>query len=169
MTEKKIRVLVAKPGLDGHDRGAKVIAYSLRDAGFEVIYSGLRQTTDSIVRAAIQEDVDVVGLSILSGAHLALTRRVAEGLKAQGADDVVLLVGGLIPDEDIPALKEIGVKEIFTSGTSINQVVESIKKHVQIERLRFRMVQGLRMIWPKRGFKGSRFQGPLWRSERRGR
>ncbi len=130
MTEKKIRVLVAKPGLDGHDRGAKVIAYSLRDAGFEVIYSGLRQTTDSIVRAAIQEDVDVVGLSILSGAHLALTRRVAEGLKAQGADDVVLLVGGLIPDEDIPALKEIGVKEIFTSGTSINQVVESIKKHV---------------------------------------
>ncbi|MBI4763607.1 MAG: cobalamin B12-binding domain-containing protein, partial [Deltaproteobacteria bacterium] len=99
MTEKKIRVLVAKPGLDGHDRGAKVIAYSLRDAGFEVIYSGLRQTTDSIVRAAIQEDVDVVGLSILSGAHLALTRRVAEGLKAQGAEDVVLFVGGLIPDE----------------------------------------------------------------------
>ncbi len=142
MTEKKIRVLVAKPGLDGHDRGAKVIAYSLRDAGFEVIYSGLRQTTDSIVRAAIQEDVDVVGLSILSGAHLALTRRVAEGLKAQGADDVVLLVGGLIPDEDIPALKEIGVKEIFTSGTSINQVVESIKKHVQ-DGLGFK-VQGSR-------------------------
>jgi methylmalonyl-CoA mutase, C-terminal domain len=132
MTEKKIRVLVAKPGLDGHDRGAKVIAYSLRDAGFEVIYSGLRQTTDSIVRAAIQEDVDVVGLSILSGAHLALTRRVAEGLKAQGAEDVVLFVGGLIPDEDIPVLKEIGVKEIFTSGTSVNQVVEAIKKHVQI-------------------------------------
>ncbi|MGA3085672.1 MAG: cobalamin B12-binding domain-containing protein [Thermodesulfobacteriota bacterium] len=132
MTEKRIRVLVAKPGLDGHDRGAKVIAYSLRDAGFEVIYSGLRQTTDSIVRAAIQEDVDVVGLSILSGAHLALTRRVAEGLKAQGADDVVLVLGGVIPDEDIPALKEMGVAEIFTSGTSIAQVVEAIKKHVHL-------------------------------------
>lgn len=131
MTEKRIRVLVAKPGLDGHDRGAKVIAYSLRDAGFEVIYSGLRQTPDSIVRAAIQEDVDVVGLSILSGAHLALTRRVAEGLKAQGADDVILVVGGVIPDEDHRSLKEMGVAEIFTSGASIPQVVEAIKKHVQ--------------------------------------
>ncbi len=132
MTEKRIRVLVAKPGLDGHDRGAKVIAYSLRDAGFEVIYSGLRQTTDSIVRAAIQEDVDVVGLSILSGAHLALTRRVAEGLKAQGGEDVVLVLGGVIPDEDIPALKEMGVAEIFTSGASIDQIVEAIKKHVHL-------------------------------------
>jgi methylmalonyl-CoA mutase C-terminal domain/subunit len=131
MTEKRIRVLVAKPGLDGHDRGAKVIAYFLRDAGFEVIYSGLRQTPDSIVRAAIQEDVDVVGLSILSGAHLALTRRVAEGLKAQGADDVILVVGGVIPDEDHRSLKEMGVAEIFTSGASIPQVVEAIKKHVQ--------------------------------------
>jgi methylmalonyl-CoA mutase C-terminal domain/subunit len=132
MTEKRIRVLVAKPGLDGHDRGAKVIAYSLRDAGFEVIYSGLRQTPDSIVRAAIQEDVDVVGMSILSGAHLALTRRVADGLKAQGADDVVLVLGGVIPDEDVPALKEMGVAEIFTSGTSIGQIVEAIKKHVHL-------------------------------------
>ncbi|MEW6187496.1 MAG: cobalamin B12-binding domain-containing protein [Thermodesulfobacteriota bacterium] len=130
MTEKRIRVLVAKPGLDGHDRGAKVIAYSLRDAGFEVIYSGLRQTPDSIVRAAIQEDVDVVGLSILSGAHLALTRRVAEGLKAQGADDVILVVGGVIPDEDHGPLKEMGVAEIFTSGTSVSQVVEAIRRQV---------------------------------------
>jgi methylmalonyl-CoA mutase, C-terminal domain len=136
MSERKIRVLVAKPGLDGHDRGAKVIAYSLRDAGFEVIYSGLRQTTDSIVRAAIQEDVDVVGLSILSGAHLALTRRVTEGLKAQGADDVMLVVGGVIPDEDVPALKAMGVAEIFTSGTNIQQVVAAIQQHVQAAQAR---------------------------------
>jgi len=129
MTEKRIRVLLAKPGLDGHDRGAKVIAYSLRDAGFEVIYSGLRQTPDSIVRAAIQEDVDVVGLSILSGAHLFLTRRVAEGLKANGADDVLLLVGGVIPDDDIPKMRAMGVAEIFTSGTSIDEVVSAIKRH----------------------------------------
>jgi methylmalonyl-CoA mutase, C-terminal domain len=136
MSERKIRVLVAKPGLDGHDRGAKVIAYSLRDAGFEVIYSGLRQTTDSIVRAAIQEDVDVVGLSILSGAHLALTRRVTEGLKAQGAEDVMLVVGGVIPDEDVPALKAMGVAEIFTSGTNIQQVVAAIQQHFQAAQVR---------------------------------
>src|SRR5208337_1055697 len=129
MTEKRIRVLVAKPGLDGHDRGAKVVAYSLRDAGFEVIYTGLRQTPDSIVRAAVDEDVDVVGLSILSGAHLAMTRRVAQGLKANDAEDKLLLVGGVIPDEDIPTLKEMGVAEVFTSGASIDQVVAAIKRH----------------------------------------
>jgi methylmalonyl-CoA mutase C-terminal domain/subunit len=132
MDQRRIRVLVAKPGLDGHDRGAKVIAYSLRDAGFEVIYSGLRQTADSIVRTALQEDVHVVGLSILSGAHLALTRRVAAGLKAQGAEDIMLVVGGVIPDEDIPALKEMGVAEIFTSGASVNQIVTAIKKQVRL-------------------------------------
>ncbi len=131
MDQRRIRVLVAKPGLDGHDRGAKVIAYSLRDAGFEVIYSGLRQTTDSIVRAALQEDVHVVGLSILSGAHLALTRRVSEGLKAQGAEDIMLVVGGVIPDEDIPALKKMGVAEVFTSGTSMSQIIAAIENHVR--------------------------------------
>jgi len=129
MTEKRIRVLVAKPGLDGHDRGAKVVAYSLRDAGFEVIYTGLRQSPDSILRAAVDEDVDVVGLSILSGAHLAMTRRVAQGLKANGVEDKLLLVGGVIPDEDIPTLKEMGVAEVFTSGASIDQVVAVIKRH----------------------------------------
>lgn len=128
--ERKIRVLVAKPGLDGHDRGAKVIAYALRDAGFEVIFTGLRQTPDQIVSAAIQEDVDVVGLSILSGAHLSLTRRVTEGLKAKGGADILLLVGGVIPEEDMPALKEMGVAEIFTSGTSMEQVVDLINKHL---------------------------------------
>jgi len=130
MTEKRIRVLVAKPGLDGHDRGAKVVVYSLRDAGFEVIYTGLRQSPDSIVRAAVEEDVDVVGLSILSGAHLAMTRRVAQGLKANGAEDKLLLVGGVIPDEDIATLKEMGVAEVFTSGASTDQVVAAIKRHV---------------------------------------
>lgn len=128
--DRKIRVLIAKPGLDGHDRGAKVISYSLRDAGFEVIYSGLRQSPETIVRAAIQEDVDVVGLSILSGAHLSLTKRVAEGLKKQGGQNIVLLVGGLIPEEDIPELKKLGVAEVFTSGASMNQIIEAIEHHV---------------------------------------
>lgn len=124
--KRKIRVLVAKPGLDGHDRGAKVIAYALRDAGFEVIYSGLRQTPDQIVAAAIQETVDVVGLSILSGAHHTLTKRVIQGLKAKGGDDIVVLVGGVIPQEDIPVLKEMGVAEVFTSGAGIDQIIKSI-------------------------------------------
>ncbi|MFH1091414.1 MAG: cobalamin B12-binding domain-containing protein [Pseudomonadota bacterium] len=128
--EQKIRVLIAKPGLDGHDRGAKVVAYGLRDAGFEVIYSGLRQTPDKIVRAAIQEDVDVVGLSVLSGAHLSLTRRVAEGLKARGGQDILLIVGGLIPEEDVPALKEMGVAEVFISGIGIDQVAAAIKRRL---------------------------------------
>lgn len=126
----KIRVLIGKPGLDGHDRGGKVVAYALRDAGFEVLYSGLRQTPDQIVNAAIQEGVDVVGLSILSGAHLTLTRRVVEGLRAKGGGDVVVLVGGLIPPKDAPALKEMGVAEIFTSGTSIDRIVQVINDEV---------------------------------------
>jgi methylmalonyl-CoA mutase C-terminal domain/subunit len=128
--ERKIRVLVAKPGLDGHDRGAKVLSYSLRDAGFEVIYSGLRQTPEAIVRAAIQEDVDVVGLSILSGAHLSLTRRIVDGLKSKGGGDIVLLVGGVIPDEDVPELKKMGVVEVFTSGANINHIIDIIHRSV---------------------------------------
>jgi methylmalonyl-CoA mutase C-terminal domain/subunit len=127
---KKIRVLIGKPGLDGHDRGGKVVAYALRDAGFEVLYSGLRQTPDQIVNAAIQEGVDVVGLSILSGAHMSLTRRVIEGLRAKGGEDVVVLVGGLIPAEDTPPLKEMGVAEVFTSGTAIDRIVQVIRDHV---------------------------------------
>ncbi len=128
--ERKIRVLVSKIGLDGHDRGAKVIAYGLRDAGFEVIFLGIRHTPDQIVTTAIQEDVDVVGLSILSGAHMHLTRRVIEMLKEQGGEEIILLVGGVIPEEDRSKLKEIGVLEVFTSGTDINQVAQVINEHV---------------------------------------
>ncbi len=124
--ERKIRVLITKIGLDGHDRGAKVIALGLRDAGFEVIYMGLRQTPEKIVQTAIQEDVDLVGLSILSGAHLTLARRVMEGLENEGREDMIVFVGGVIPEEDKPRLKELGVAEIFTSGTDINQVAQVI-------------------------------------------
>lgn len=127
--ERRIRVLVAKPGLDGHDRGARVVAYGLRDAGFEVIYTGLRQSPEQIVRAAIQEDVDVVGLSILSGAHLGLTKKVVELLREEGADDVPVLVGGLIPEDDLPALRAMGVAGIFTAGTPISEVAAFIKSH----------------------------------------
>lgn len=127
---RKIRVLIAKPGLDGHDRGSKVVAYALRDAGFEVIYLGLRQTPDQICNAAIQEGVDVVGLSILSGAHISLTRRVVEGLREKGGQDIVMLVGGLIPAKDIPTLKEMNVAEVFTSGTSIDHIIQVIRDHV---------------------------------------
>ena len=129
-SERKIRVLVAKPGLDGHDRGARVIAYGLRDAGFEVIYTGLRQTPEQIATAAVQEDVDVIGLSVLSGAHLALTRKVIERLREQGAADIPILVGGLIPETDKPALKDIGVAEVFTAGTSIASIAAFIRSHV---------------------------------------
>ncbi len=115
--EGRIRILVAKPGLDGHDRGAKVIARALRDAGMEVIYTGLRQTPEMVVNAALQEDVDVIGLSILSGAHNAIVPRVAELMKEQKMDDVLVLVGGIIPDQDIPALKAVGVKGVFQPGT----------------------------------------------------
>jgi methylmalonyl-CoA mutase C-terminal domain/subunit len=126
--ERKIRVLVAKPGLDGHDRGAKVIARALRDAGMEVIYTGLRQTPEMIVEAALQEDVDVIGLSILSGAHMALTPRIIELMKANGLDDVKLILGGIIPDEDIPALKQMGVNGIFGPGASMEKIVEHVRK-----------------------------------------
>lgn len=127
-----IRVLVAKPGLDGHDRGAKVIARSLRDAGMEVIYTGLRQTPEQIVDAALQEDVDVIGLSCLSGAHNHLFPRVVELLRAKGAGDVLVIGGGVIPHEDISGLKEAGVAEVFTPGTPTGDVVEFIKSHVRV-------------------------------------
>lgn len=128
--DKKIRVLVAKPGLDGHERGAHVVAYGLRDAGFEVIYTGLRQTTKQIVNTAIQEDVDVVGLSILSGAHLSLTQKVIQGLKSRDAEDIMVIVGGIVPDEDIPQLKEMGVSEVFTAGTLITAISDFISAAV---------------------------------------
>jgi len=131
MSDKKIRVLVAKPGLDGHDRGAKVIAQALRDAGMEVIYTGLRQTPEQIVEAAIQEDVQVIGLSILSGAHLHLFPPVVELLKKQGVTDILVIGGGIIPDDDIPVLKEAGIAAIFTPGTSTQEIIEYIKANVK--------------------------------------
>ena len=129
--EKKIRVLIAKPGLDGHDRGAKVIARALRDAGMEVIYTGLRQTPEQIVTAAVQEDVDAIGLSCLSGAHNHLFPKVVDLLQAQNAADIMVFGGGVIPDADIPGLKAAGIKEIFTPGTSTHTVVEYLKDNVQ--------------------------------------
>lgn len=126
-----IRVLVAKPGLDGHDRGAKVIARALRDAGMEVIYTGLRQTPEQIVDAALQEDVDAIGLSCLSGAHNHLFPKVVELLRSRGAGDVLVIGGGVIPHEDIGFLKDSGVAEVFTPGTPTGQVVEFIKRHVE--------------------------------------
>ena len=129
--EKKIRVLVAKPGLDGHDRGAKVIARALRDAGMEVIYTGLRQTPEMIVHAALQEDVDVIGLSILSGAHNAILPRVMELLRQNKMDDVLVIIGGIIPDQDIPGLKQAGVAGIFLPGTPMNEIVEFIRENVK--------------------------------------
>ena len=127
MGNEKIRVLVAKPGLDGHDRGAKVIARALRDAGFEVVYTGLHQTPEMIVRAAVEEDVHVVGLSILSGAHNALVPEILDGLKKEGLNDALILVGGIIPDEDFEPLKKAGVHMIFTPGASLQEVVDHIK------------------------------------------
>jgi methylmalonyl-CoA mutase C-terminal domain/subunit len=126
-SSKKIRVVVAKPGLDGHDRGAKVIARALRDAGMEVIYTGLHQTPEQIAETVIQEDADAVGLSILSGAHMTLVPRVVSLLKDQGADDVVVTVGGTIPAEDIPELKELGVAAIFTPGSTTQEVIDFIR------------------------------------------
>ncbi|MFH2066997.1 MAG: cobalamin B12-binding domain-containing protein [Pseudomonadota bacterium] len=128
--KRKIRVLVAKPGLDGHERGAHVVAYGLRDAGFEVIYTGLRQTTEQIVNTAIQEDVDVVGLSILSGAHLSLTQKVLDELKSRNADDILVIIGGIVPDEDISRLKEMGVRGVFTAGTPISAISGFIESAV---------------------------------------
>ena len=127
----KIRVIIAKPGLDGHDRGAKVIARALRDAGMEVIYTGLHQTPEQIVSAALQEDADVIGLSILSGAHNHICPRVMELLKSQGMNDVLVVVGGIIPDVDIPVLKGIGVKGIFLPGTPMQEIVDFIKGNVR--------------------------------------
>jgi len=129
--DRKIRVLVAKPGLDGHDRGAKVIARALRDAGMEVIYTGLRQTPEMVVSAALQEDVDVIGLSILSGAHNAIVPRVMELLRQNKMDDVLVLVGGIIPDQDMDGLKQAGVGGIFQPGTSMDEIVEFIRKNVR--------------------------------------
>jgi methylmalonyl-CoA mutase, C-terminal domain len=130
-SEKKIRVVVAKPGLDGHDRGAKIIARALRDAGMEVIYTGLHQTPEQIVETVIQEDADAVGLSILSGAHMTLVPRVLELLSAQGADDVVVTLGGTIPSDDVKALKNLGVAEVFTPGASTQEAVEFIRGAVR--------------------------------------
>ncbi|HFD05160.1 MAG TPA: cobalamin B12-binding domain-containing protein [Firmicutes bacterium] len=124
--EKKIRILIAKPGLDGHDRGAKFIARALRDAGMEVIYTGIRQTPESIADTAIQEDVDFVGLSLLSGAHNVLFPKVVEELKKRGAEDIIVFGGGVIPEDDIPFLKKKGIQAVFTPGTSINDVIDFI-------------------------------------------
>ena len=130
MTDKKIRVLIAKPGLDGHDRGAKVIARALRDAGMEVVYTGIRQTPEMIVEAALQEDVDVVGLSILSGAHMALFPRIMDLLRQNGLDDVLVVAGGIIPDEDVPDLQGLGIKGVFGPGTPTDAIVRFIREHV---------------------------------------
>jgi methylmalonyl-CoA mutase C-terminal domain/subunit len=129
--DRKIRVVIAKPGLDGHDRGAKVIARALRDAGMEVIYTGLRQTPEQIASAALQEDADVIGLSILSGAHNHIVPRLMELLRQQGLDDVLVLIGGIIPDVDIPKLKAVGVNGIFLPGTGMQEIVDFINGHVR--------------------------------------
>ena len=131
MPQQKIRVLVAKPGLDGHDRGAKVIARALRDAGMEVIYTGLRQTPEMIAAAALQEDVDAVGVSILSGAHNTLCPRIVQLLRDQGMHDCLVLVGGIVPQEDIPKLKELGVGGIFLPGTSTEEIVKFLRENVK--------------------------------------
>ena len=128
---RKVRVVIAKPGLDGHDRGAKVIARALRDAGMEVIYTGLRQTPEQVVAAALQEDADVIGLSILSGAHNHIAPRLMELLKAKGLDDVLVVVGGIIPDVDIPKLQEMGVRGIFLPGSPMQQIIDFINANVR--------------------------------------
>jgi methylmalonyl-CoA mutase C-terminal domain/subunit len=132
---RPIRVLVAKPGLDGHDRGAKVIARALRDAGMEVIYTGIRQTPDMIVEAALQEDVDAILMSILSGAHMAIFPRVMELLKENNVDDVLVAAGGILPDEDIPAIKALGIKGCFGPGTSTEEIINFVRSNVQADRL----------------------------------
>jgi methylmalonyl-CoA mutase C-terminal domain/subunit len=134
VAKNKVRVLIAKPGLDGHDRGAKVIARALRDAGFEVIYTGLHQTPEMIVNAAVEEDVHVIGLSILSGAHNALVPEVIDGVKKAGLTDVLYLVGGIIPDEDIQFLRGIGVQMVFTPGASLAEVIDYIEKNTPERR-----------------------------------
>lgn len=136
MTQRPIRVLVAKPGLDGHDRGAKVVSRALRDAGMEVIYTGIRQTPQMIAEAALQEDVDVIGLSIHSGAHLTLFPRIMAELRARGLDDVPVLAGGIIPDEDVPAVQEMGIVEVFGPGTPLATVTEAVGRAAQERRAR---------------------------------
>ena len=131
--ERKIRVLIAKPGLDGHDRGVKIVARAYRDAGFEVIYTGVHQTPDQIVNAAVQEDVDVVGLSCLSGAHLYLFSEVVKQLRKKGAGGVIVIGGGIIPEEDIPKLKKAGIKEVFLPGTRLDTIIGWTKKHVKLK------------------------------------
>ena len=131
MSERKIRVVVAKPGLDGHDRGAKIVARALRDAGVEVIYTGLHQTPEQIVATAIQEDVDAIGLSVLSGAHNYLFKRVLDLLKEKGADDIVVFGGGIIPPEDVVALKTLGVKELFAPGTSTQDIIRFVRENIR--------------------------------------
>ena len=131
MTEKKIRVLIAKPGLDGHDRGAKVVTRALRDAGMEVIYTGLRRTPEEIVQAAVQEDVDLIGLSLLSGAHNTLFPRIIKLLREQGAGDVMVIAGGIIPQQDVEGLKSEGVAEVFLPGASTEEIVEWIHKNIR--------------------------------------
>jgi methylmalonyl-CoA mutase C-terminal domain/subunit len=134
MSGSKIRVLIAKPGLDGHDRGAKVVARALRDAGMEVIYTGIRQTPEMIVETALQEDVDVIGLSCLSGAHLELFSEVIAGLKEKDMDNVTVVAGGIIPEDDIPKMERIGIKAVFGSGTPTTEIVKSIQKLVTAEK-----------------------------------
>ncbi len=129
-TERPIRVLIAKPGLDGHDRGAKVVALALRDAGFEVIYTGLHQTVDQIVEAALQEDVDVIGLSILSGAHLPITAKLMEKMREAGIEDKIVIIGGNIPERDIAPLKGLGVQEVFPTGSEFDQIAAFIRESV---------------------------------------
>ncbi len=131
MNGNPIRILIAKPGLDGHDRGVKVVARALRDAGFEVIYTGLHQTPEMIVNSAIQEDVDIIGLSILSGAHNVLFPRILELLRERRAEEIVVFAGGIIPEEDVGSLKQAGIAEIFTPGTSLQAIVEWVRGHVR--------------------------------------
>lgn len=134
MGERKLRILIAKPGLDGHDRGAKVVAHALRDAGFEVIYTGLKRTVAEIVQEAIQEDVDLIGLSILSGAHQTLCRQLMECLRAEKAESIPIVVGGIIPQRDVPALRELGVQEVFPMGTPLPAIVEKFKEYAHAQR-----------------------------------
>jgi len=131
---RKIRVVIAKPGLDGHDRGAKIIARALRDAGMEVIYTGLHQTPEQVVETAIQEDADAVGISILSGAHMTLVPKILEGLKSNGVDDVVVVVGGTIPKSDVEELKRQGVAEVFTPGAPVSEIVDFLRERVPVTR-----------------------------------
>ena len=130
MVDERIRVVIAKPGLDGHDRGAKIVARALRDAGMEVVYTGLHQTPEQIVETVVQEDADAVGLSVLSGAHMTLFARLGELMRERGVDDVVVFGGGIIPDEDIPELERLGVAQIFTPGATTTEIVDWVREHV---------------------------------------